>query len=353
MEREDIDLLLDTARRWYRAHSPLDERVAHFRQGHREEADVWTRMAEMGWTGLSLPEASGGFGASQAACFEFMREAGRDARPEALGLHLLLAPMLATVVPQWAEALAGGAMRVAIADLTGPSAADDAVRWSDGQRLSGRVGTVLGGEHATHMLVPLREREDLSLALLDLRSAGIATTAARLVDSRASPRIVLDGAVAHPLDGAGLAQRALDLGAASLVADSAGVLDAAFALTLDYLKQRVQFGKPLSAQQALQHRMAEIFCDLQQLLALAGRLAAEIDAAPEGPWPTLAPAKSFVGRRALRAVGQLIQVSGGIAVTEEYRLTHFYRRLHVAAALFGDAEAQLARIDARRQLLPA
>ncbi|MDB5848338.1 MAG: acyl-CoA dehydrogenase domain protein, partial [Rhodoferax sp.] len=114
-----------------------------------------------------------------------------------------------------------------------------------------------------------------------------------------------------------------------------------------------QFGKPLSAQQAVQHKMAEIFCDLQQLLALAGRLATEIDTAPGGPWPTLAPAKSFIGRRALRACGQLVQVSGGIAVTEEYKLGHFYRRLHVAAALFGNAEQQLARIDIRRQLLAA
>ena len=69
--------------------------------------------------------------------------------------------------------------------------------------------------------------------------------------------------------------------------------------------------------------------------------------------PTLAPAKAFVGRRALRAAGQLIQVSGGIAVAEEYKLTHCNRRLHVAAALFGSAEAQLARIDVRAQLLAA
>jgi len=124
-------------------------------------------------------------------------------------------------------------------------------------------------------------------------------------------------------------------------------------MTLDYLRQRVQFGKPLAAQQAIQHRMAEVFCDLQQQLALTGRLAAEIDAAPAGAWPMLPVAKSFVGRRVLRGVGALIQLSGGIAVTEEYRLTHLYRRLHVAAQLHGAAEAQLARIDVRATLLAA
>lgn len=352
MQREDIDLLLDTARRWFRAHGPLEERVARFRHGHREDADAWPRMADMGWTGLSLPEAAGGFGAGQAACFELMREAGRDARPESLGLHLLLAPLLAAAMPEHAGALVDGALRVALADV---AEGDDALRWTDAQRLAGRAGTVLGGEHATHVLIPVRERDGSTpgLALLDLSSHGIGRSEARLIDSRAMPQLRFDDTPARRLEGPGLAQRALDLGAASLVADSAGVLDAAFALTLDYLKQRVQFGKPLSAQQAVQHKMAEIFCDLHQLLALSGRLAAEIDAASEGPWPTLAPAKSFIGRRALRAAGQLVQVSGGIAVTEEYRLTHFYRRLHVAATLFGSAEAQLARIDVRAQLMPA
>ena len=99
--------------------------------------------------------------------------------------------------------------------------------------------------------------------------------------------------------------------------------------------------------------MAEIFCDLQQALALTERLAQEIDAEAAGPWPTLPVAKSFVGRRVLRGVGALIQVTGGIAVTEEYRLTHWYRRLHVNAQCFGAAEAQLNRIEVRRQLLAA
>ena len=262
----------------------------------------------------------------------------------------MLAPLVAKAMPAQAGALASGAMRIALADR---AQGDDAARSSADGRLAGRAGTVLGGAHATHLLVPAARDGVPALLLVDLQAAGVSRTAARLVDGRPAPQFSFRATPSLTVDGVSAAQRALDLAAAAQVADSAGVLDAAFTLTLDYLKQRTQFGKPLSAQQAVQHKMAEIFCDLQQLLALAGRVAAELDAAPEGPWPTLAPAKSFLGRRALRAAGQLIQVSGGIGVTEEYKLTHFYRRLHVAATLFGSAEAQLARIDVREQLVAA
>ncbi|MDB5896245.1 MAG: hypothetical protein JWQ88_3776 [Rhodoferax sp.] len=350
MEREDLELMLDSARRWFRANQPLESRVAAFKTGHHEAPGAWRQMADMGWTGLSLPEAAGGFAAGAPACFALLREAGRDARPEPLAMHLLLAPLLARAMPEHAEALASGRLRFAMADIaTGP----DAVRWAGAETLDGQAGCVVGGENATHLLLTVGQGARATLALLDLEAAGISAKAARLIDTRATLQIGFAQTPARRIDAEGLAHSAIDVAAAAQIADSAGVLDAAFALTLDYLLQRVQFGKPLSAQQAVQHKMAEIFCDLQQLLALAGRLAVEMDTTPNGPWPTLAPAKAFIGRRALRAAGQLIQVSGGIAVTEEYKLTHFYRRLHVAAALFGNAEAQLDRIDVRQQLLTA
>lgn len=345
MDHDDLTLLLDTAERWFAGHAPLAERVSAFRSGQHEPEGAWAQFAGMGWTALTLPETQGGFGASTAQAFELLRRAGRDARPEPLGLHLLLAPQVAQALPDCASALAEGGLRLAMADLPQRGGS---LR-GDGRTLSGTVPVAEGLEHATHLLVPL-SGEDAPLLLLDLTAPGITRTPARLVDGRATARLVFDQV---PACVAGDAALALDLAAAAQVADCSGVFEAAFEMTLDYLKQRVQFGKPLSAQQAIQHRMAEVFCDLQQQLALANRLAAEIDVAPHGPWATLPVAKSFVGRRALRGVGALIQLCGGIAVTEEYRLTHLYRRLHVAAQLFGAAEAQLARIDVRATLLAA
>lgn len=346
MDHDDLTLLLDTAERWFAGHAPLAERVATFRSGQHEPVGAWAQFAEMGWTALTLPEAQAGFGASTVQAFELLRRAGRDARPEPLGLQLLLAPRVAQALPDCAAALAEGRLRLAMADLPQRGGS---LRW-DGRALSGTVPVVDGLEHATHLLVPVAAQADAPLLLVDLAATGITRTPARLVDGRATARLAFERVPARL---AGDAALALDLAAAAQVADCSGVFDSAFEMTLDYLKQRVQFGKPLAAQQAIQHRMAEVFCDLQQQLALANRLAAEIDVAPHGPWTTLPVAKSFVGRRALRGLGTLIQLSGGIAVTEEYRLTHLYRRLHVAAQLFGAAEAQLARIDVRATLLAA
>lgn len=344
MEREELDLLLDGARRWFAEHAPLSERVARFRQGHLAPTGSWAALAGLGWLALPLPEEAGGFGAPASACFELLRLAGRDARPEALDLHLLLAPLLVRLAPELAASLSAGTLRLAMADLQ-PEAERPR---RDAEQLSGRTGALLGAEHATHALLPLASG---GLALLELAAAGVSREPARWVDGRATARLQLDRTTVRHWPG--LAEQAVDRAAAALVADATGVFEAAFELTLDYLKQRMQFGKPLSANQALQHRMAEIFCDLQQALALTERLAQEIDAEAAGPWPTLPVAKSFVGRRVLRGVGALIQVTGGIAVTEEYRLTHWYRRLHVNARCFGAAEAQLNRIEVRRQLLAA
>ena len=346
MDHDDLTLLLDTAERWFAGHAPLADRVATFRAGQHEPAGAWAAFAEMGWTALTLPEAQGGFDAGAVAAFELLRRAGRDARPEALGPHLLLAPGVAQAQPELAEPLIAGGMRLAVADRPQRGGT---LRW-DGALVSGAVPVVDGLEHATHLLVPQAATADAPLLLVDLAAPGIVRTPARLGDGRATARLAFERV---PASVAGDAARALDLAAAAQVADCSGVFETAFEMTLAHLKQRVQFGKPLSAQQAIQHRMAEVFCDLQQQLALAGRLAAEIDATPAGPWATLPVAKSFLGRRVLRGVGALIQLSGGIAVTEEYQLTHLYRRLHVAAQLFGAAEAQLARIDVRTTLLAA
>ncbi|WP_144108263.1 acyl-CoA dehydrogenase family protein [Paraburkholderia sp. BCC1886] len=358
MDREETELLLDAARRWFREFTPMDARVASFRDGQHEHDGAWRNLAELGWLGLTLPEDDGGVGADYRVAFELLRVAGRDARPESLDLHLLLAPLRLSWAAgeersRIAAALSDGSMRLALSDL---AVGDDAVRVDADGRLQGSAGTVLGAGYATHLLVPVVEQNGGSrLAEIELASAaGIERVNARLVDGRSTALFRLTQTTAllfDKLPGAGHVMSARNRVAAALIADSAGVLEAAFELTLDYLKQRVQFGKPLAAQQAVQHKMAEIFCDLQQLIALSRRVAAEMDLAPDGPWHTLRPAKAFIGRRALRACGQLIQVSGGIGVTEEYRLTHYYRRLHVAATLFGNAEEQLESIDVRAVLL--
>lgn len=348
MEQSELEMLVQSAQRWFARNTPHGERVASFSRGNVAAPGAWNEMAGMGWLGLTLPESQGGSGAGAAEAFDLLRSAGRDARPEPLGLHLMLAPRVASAIPDMGPSLADGSVRLAMAD--GARAGNRALL--EGGRLSGELRAVEGIADATHVLVPVGAagQPGNPAMLLDLKHAGIVQSRARWVDGRVSAVLTLRDV---PAVEAMPADTAIDLAAAAQVADASGVMQEAFVMTLDYLRQRVQFGKPLSSQQAIQHRMAEVFCDMQLQFALASRLAHELDAAPSGPWPTLAVAKSYVGRRVLRAVGALIQVSGGIAVTEEYRLTHLYRRLHVAAQLYGTPETQLERIDARALLSAA
>ena len=354
MEPEELKLLLASAQRWFNDNNTFETRVASFREGHRQQPGDWATLAEMGWLALPLSEEDGGFGAGYVERLALIQLAGGHVRPEALETHCLLASEVAAANPAYAEALAAGTMRLGMADLSDRGGM--VVDASDGACvLSGSSGPVLGAQEATHYIVLFKEASGaLRAALIAANASGLSAASARLIDKRDTVLLTLDGVSGLWLDtaaGVGSGQRLRDLAAAGQVADAAGVLEAGFNLTLDYLKQRQQFGKPLSQLQAVQHKMADIFCDVKQMLALAERLAQEMDADPAGPWPSLPVAKAFVGRRAIRGMGQLIQLSGGIGVTEEYKITHLYRRLHVAAALFGSTESQLSRIDVRHALL--
>lgn len=349
MNNEEKELLLDSARRWFSTHHSLETRLKTFQRGHIEQTGAWTELAAMGWLMLPLPERLGGVGAGRAECLELIQLAGRHLRPEPIELYMMLAPVLAQAMPDLSERLASGEVRFGVADLA-PSLALSADHHPDGAiRLSGIGGAVLGGNFATHLLVFVRdETSQMRVAIVPADAPGLAIEKVRFVDSREAYLPIYTNVKARYLDSpeTGInAQQVRDLAAAAMVADAAGALEAGFDLTLDYLKQRVQFGRPLSSQQAVQHKMADIFCDVKQMLALTERLGKEMDNPYDGPWPTLSIAKSFVGRRALRALGQLIQLSGGIGMTEEYKISHFYRRLHVAANLFGDAEEQLMRVN--------
>jgi alkylation response protein AidB-like acyl-CoA dehydrogenase len=357
MDTADVEMLLDTAERYFRGSNPMADRVAAFKAGNVVAPGGWTALADMGWLGLTVSPEDGGFGAPPSVALALARLSGRDARPEWLDLHLMVAPLIAGLLPadereRFAAGLADGSIRLGVGDgrleIAGEQGDADV-------RLTGRELLIYGAVDPTDLFVEVGGRgNSAGIGWIKVDAAGVRLAPARLVDGRSVAMVGLDQGRARLLagqgDGALAAARLRDLIAAGLVADALGVLEAAFELTGDYLKQRVQFGRPLSAQQVVQHRMADIFCDLQQFASLFRRLQTELDGAPEGPWTSLPVAKAFVGRRVLRAAGQLIQLSGGIGMTEEYRLSHYYRRLHVAATLFGDVNHQLGRVDAERML---
>ncbi|MFJ3366890.1 acyl-CoA dehydrogenase family protein [Pseudomonas sp. NPDC086251] len=354
MDQETLDAVGETMRRFYRDHQPFDQRVMNYQQGHKEGANTWEDMALLGWLGLSLPVHLEGFGASVRSCLSLIRVAGREARPESLSEHWLLAPFLLkhaeeALAPALAASLSTGTRRLGLLE---PQAS---LTVQANELLSGR-GLLIGTEVAvTDWLVPVRVGGDLRLAQLSRDADGVDVQPGRLLDGRESRWVSFNQTPLQWIGsaGEGIGQRALDLVAAGQVADSVGAFESAFELTLDYLKQRTQFGQALSRLQAVQHLMADVFCDLQQSISLMHRLGHELDSDLVNAAPMVAASKSFIGRRMLRGVGRLIQLSGGIAMTEEYKLGHLYRRLQVAATVYGDAEQQLSRIDPRSLLMSA
>ena len=380
MDTHEVDLLMDTATRWFASHA---DQAASLETDGPDATLVWQAYADLGWLALTLPEACGGVGADTQTALRLARLNGRALASTPLELHLMLAPWLLRIggaTPSaWAEDLASGAMRLGLAD-----AGRQAV--ITGGCITVQSTEVYGGATATHILVIGCDSETARecVALLSADAAGVVRSPARWLDGRPCVRVLASEAAATVLQEAktlevsrepapapgpkaapepmhepafepapDLARQLRLRASTALAADAAGAFEAAFDMTLVYLKQRVQFGKPLSTLQAVQHGMADIFCDLQQLLALVERLGLE-DADGNGADPnTLVATKSQLGRHALRGLGQLIQLSGGIGVTDEYRLGRYYKRLHVAATLFGTFEDVLRELDIRQALVTA
>ncbi len=341
-------MLLDSVRRYFRENRPPDTRWARFGEGQRQPPDAWREMAELGWLALAVPERLGGLEADWDTRLAVLREAGADGRPEPLDVHLMLSDLLLRCLPQGQEeataaAIMAGDMRVGVVELrprAGPTG---------GNALGGESGPVYGAG-ASHLLVLVHAPgRGCRLAWTAVEGPGLSLQQGRFLDGRGCLTVRFNHCEPRWLDASGHHVR--DLMAAGLVADCTGALDGAFRQTLDYLKQRRQFGRPLSDFQVVQHGMAEVFCDLQQAVALTRRLAREMNAAQGSACDSLPAAKAFLSRRLLRGLGRLIQLSGGIGMTEEYPLAHYYKRAQTGAALFGDRGEQLGRISPVATLL--
>lgn len=351
MDSADTALILSTLERHFQQHAPLDDRLARFREPADPEGNGWQRLAELGAPALPIPEALDGLGAGWAPRFAVLRAAGAAARPEPLALHLAAADWLLERHPEMAAEvaanLAAGEMRLGLAEIRH---AGDAARLTTGPAL------VFGG-YASHLLLIVTDAlGGCGVALAAAGAEGLTLAPARLLDGRPALRVTLAGCAPGWLVPPGQDDTAVqalrDRLSATLFADAVGAFEAGFSLTLDYLKQRRQFGQALAGFQALQHAMADLYCDLQQGLALQDRLAAEMDLGA-GTSPLLPVAGAFLHRRLLPGLGRMIQVSGGIGMTAEYALGLHYKRVQVAAGLAGDLDTHLARITPEDQLLAA
>ena len=334
-------------------------------------ADRWHDLGEFGVTALGIPEAHGGLGGGAIDRLPVM---------QAFGRALLLEPYLAstvlgaTAVSQVASelqmdallpAVASGERRLAWAHDEAASRHDPlcgiktrARRTGEHWLLDGTKPLVLHASAATQFIVSARlsghdnDQQGLALFLVDASATGTHLRSYRLVDDTPAGELSLEGAMAIPLgdpvDGvrALAALRAtLAAGTAAVCADMVGTMETAFALTTAYVNTRQQFGRAIGEYQSLRHRIAEmaVGLELARSMAVAAAVAVDDPSSPESA-TDLPRAKLAIGRYARALCQAAIQLHGGIGMTEEYAVGHCLRHVHVLDHLFGDADAQAARL---------
>ncbi len=364
---DEQQMLRDGARRFFREHYGFDVRRALLASETGMSAGCWARYAELGWLALGQPEEAGGWPCTFVETAILLEEFGRA---------LALEPYVSTVVlcghilarcdhggaaRAELQAVVEGRDRLALAhdevggryDTERPSVV--AGRRGEDFLLRGCKSWVLDAQAADRLIVSARPEGagDLALFLVDATAAGVRMSTYSLVDGTRAADVVLDDVrvpatclladeVAAPV----VLREAIDRAALARVAMALGAMEAVLQMTADYLKTRVQFGQPLGRFQALQHRLAEMFVEVQEARSILCCGLAHIDA-PAVPRGAMVSAAKVVAVNAARIVGaQAIQLHGSIAMTAEYAAGHYYTHLLAFEKLYGDADWHLDRFAA-------
>jgi alkylation response protein AidB-like acyl-CoA dehydrogenase len=321
---------------------------------------AWKEMAEQGFAGVLVPEAHGGVGLGLVAAGVICEQMGRT---------LTASPMLATAVLGATALVKGGsdahkaALLPGIADgsLLMALACDEKARHNpryvettatpsgNGWKLSGTKTFVLDGHVADKLIVAARtsgevgSSKGITLFVVDAKAAGVTRERTIMVDSRNAANLTLHDVqvsgddVLGPVDGGfALLDQVLDAGRVCLAAEMLGVSSEAFDRTVDYLKNRDQFGKKIGEFQALQHRAAHLFCEIELGRSVVLKALQALDDG-DVRGPALASlAKAKLGEVTKLATNEAVQMHGGIGMTDDFDIGFFMKRARAAAETFGD-----------------
>ncbi len=364
---DEQQMLRDGARRFFREHYGFDERRALLASETGMSAECWAHYAELGWLALGLPEDTGGWPCTLVETAILLEEFGRALALEPYVSTVVLCGRLLDRCGRTAatraqlQAMAEGRARLALAHDEPDGRYDAgrlgvvARRHGEDYLLQGCKSCVLDAPAADRLIVSARpDGEDgLALFLVDAAATGLTMSAYPLVDGTRAADVALD-AVRVPAscviadDGSArvLLQEAIDRATLARVAMALGAMETVLQMTADYLKTRVQFGQPLGRFQALQHRLAEMFVEVQETRSILCCGLAHVDA-PAAERSAMVSAAKLVTVNAARIVGgQAIQLHGSIAMTAEYVAGHYYEHLLAFEKIYGDADWHLDRFAA-------
>ncbi|WP_020653335.1 acyl-CoA dehydrogenase family protein [Massilia niastensis] len=358
---EEQRLLGDTAREFLSARSPASalRRLRDTRDPLGYDPAVWREVTELGWAGAVFPEAEGGLDFGYKGLGAVFEQAGRTlaALPllssVVLGGGLLLAGGDARQRALIKEVIDGGKLLALALEEEGRHAPcavrTTARREAGGWVLDGEKWFVLDGHVADLLVVAARsagapgDAHGLSLFLVDPRAEGVEVRRSLMADSRNAARVRLSGVrlddtalLGRADEGFALLDPVLDRARICLAAEALGVIGEVFERTNAYLKERVQFDVAIGSFQALQHRMARLYVDIELLRSCVAAALEAIDSGSAEVAPLASLAKARSADLAERALNEAVQLHGGIGVTDELELGLFVKRGRVIQQTFGD-----------------
>ena len=347
LENEEQQMLRDSVRRWART---LDvTQGAAF-------ASTWKHLAEMGWLAAGLPEAAGGLGGSVYDTAIIAEELGAGlVRAPFVDATALSAQVLLAVAPEYLPELASGERLVLVAHDEPESRGDPgwirthATRGcgADDWRLTGAKSAVIGAPDAQTVLCTAAV-DGSGLSFFELQEPAAALQAYQTFDDRPAGDMLLQEAPARLLGSPGTAlpviERAFDFALVIESAEALGALQKAFELTRDYVATRRQYGQPIGDFQAVRHRLADMFIELEQARSMVLRgLSALTLEDPRARSAMAAATKARVAQAGLYVGGQSLQLHGGIGMAEEYPVGHYFNRLVAFNQRHGTADVHVAR----------
>ena len=368
---EEQQLVVDSVRRFVADRYDLEKRNGYMKGKRGFSDDNWQAMAELGWLGLAFGEAEGGFGGNQIDVMLVMEEFGKG---------MVVEPFLASVVLGGGAVKRGGSAALREALLPGvidgtrqlalamseeqsrfdlndvlTSAVDGGDHWI----VNGQKSMVQNGGSATQLIVSCRtsgvqlDEAGITLLLIDADTQGVTCQSFPTVDGLQAAEITFKdvrvnkantlGAIGEGLP---LLQAVVNDGILAICAEAVGAMEVLYKDTIEYTQQRVQFDHPLSDFQVLQHRMVEMFMETEQCKSMLLRATMEVASAGAQANRMVHALKALVGKQAIFVGESAVQLHGGMGMTEELRVGHFFKRLLVIDAMFGNTDHHLYKFAA-------
>ena len=368
---EEQQLIQDSVQRFVGDHYELEARQASAASKQGFSSEHWSTMAELGWLGLTIPEADGGFGGSQIDTMLLMEQFGKG---------LVLEPYLASCVlgaqtlvrggtPDLKQALLPGVMDGSVQLALGYAeeqarfdlhdVVTHAQQTDDGFVVNGQKSMVQHGASATHLIISARtsggqvDEHGITLLLIPREAEGLEVTGFPTVDGQQAAEMKLtnvtvpaSNVIGAMDEGFALLNAAILDGILAVCAEAVGAMEVLYKDTVAYTSEREQFDHPLADFQVLQHRMVDMFVEYEQCKSLLYRATLETAQAADSAARTVHALKHFIGKAGIMVGENAVQLHGGMGMTEELRVGHYFKRLLVIDAQFGNSDHHLQKFAA-------